>query len=290
MIGIGNKMILRKQTVIEVGSQVWNIWLIDRKSQIIDRSQLVVPSDTLWHPEAMAQLICDLYIKGRLFFLINSQQTITRIKSAVISDVGLSDVGLSDVRRTFGMNYTYGEVDVKGATWVTAIPSEIPNSIVEMCRIRGIHSNRICTIDTLEYRMSCHISDFKLNHYNIEQEKPCWLLIPQASGIRLVHMEDGAPAGCFYLSNDPDFRIHELERIFNHLGKPPKSVYIMNSMRKSPGRAAATDGTDFELNHSSHEDYLWLRHILQERSVHVIDENVCRKIKEDMLENWVRTY
>ncbi|MCL2707862.1 MAG: hypothetical protein FWF03_01970 [Defluviitaleaceae bacterium] len=86
-----------------------------------------------------------------------------------------------------------------------ALPVKISEGLVGMCGAWGIRTDKIKRIVTSEYaaiRCVC------------ESAKPAAVaMIPQEGGTRLIAFEGGKPAGIFFVSSDPEYRLLELDRI-----------------------------------------------------------------------------
>ena len=228
---------MRKWTIVEASHELWHIWYTNRKGLIIGQSRLTVPPKALWNPQEMAKMIEERFPPGKLLFLLSTGASIVR-------------VGEVDLEKTFGAEYVFSEGKLGGISWITALPLEISEALVELCRLKGLRFGRIKTIDTLEYRLA--------NYF--KNENSFWLFVPQELGIRLVTMEKGIPLGCYFFSNAPDFRVKELTRLWHHQNTPPKSAYVAS------------------------DTLTWLREFLEEKSVKVIEGDVM----QDMIEDWIR--
>ena len=228
---------LHTWTCLEVGFSPWYIWQINWKGSVSAADQIVVPPEDLWNPQAMAQHINN--IGGRLLFLLNIAETCVRLAGASFP-----------FDEKDGYNFNCGAI--KDEIWTTAVPGHISDSLVEMCRLKGIRPGRINAIDTLEYRMSLYLSNlFDGTH---------WLLLPQEPGIRLIVLKNGIPCGSYFFSKDPIFRLKELNRLW--ACHPAESaVKILD------------DPT-----------YLWLWKFLQEKGVEVYEQD----LRKDMIGAWIK--
>ena len=142
--------------------------------------------------------------------------------------------------------------------WSTALPKYVSDSLVEMCSIKGVRPSRVQAIDTLEYRMACYFGRLIGSSF--------WLLIPQKPGIRFVDFDGGIPRGCYFFSNDVDFRVKELTRLWRF--KPPQSAVIL----------------------SEDLDYLWIRDFLEEKSIKLIHPQEGQDFKCNMIEEWIKGF
>ena len=194
-------------------------------------------------------------------------------------------------------DYVISHNNIGDVIWTCAVPSEISDSLVEMCRINGIRAGRIHAIDTLEYRMACYLSKKYL--------EPCCLIIPQEPGIRLVTLQNGVVLGCYFFSNDVNFRERELKRIWLSQRAAPR-IAVVGSAAVGSGGGAGSDGAAVpdgtvvssgvvvsgaaavlgDAVVSGDSGYLWLLRFLDERAVTVQDID---STKREMIEDWIKT-
>ena len=226
---------MKKWTCIEVGFAKWQIWHINRKGVSLAR-QIDMPEDALWVPAAMARRLGE--IQGKLLFLLNIAQTSIR---------------LADSPFPFEENYIFSRNTIGGHPWTTALPAEISESLVEMCRLMNLRPGRIKAIDTLEYRMACYFASL--------YKSPCWLIIPQEPGIRLIALDNGLPLACCFFSNDPDYRLKELTRIWLCQASPPQHAILLGG-----------------------PEHFWIRDFLQEKSVQILEPDNEQSFVQAMLE------
>lgn len=111
--------------------------------------------------------------------------------------------------------YIFDKNEIGGTAWETAVPKQAIDEVLEICLEKGIKPNKIIAIDTLEYRLSQHFA-----------ARDAWLFIPQEPGLRLTTLHEGAPRGCHFISNDPNFREKELERIGKFEAAVPKQAIL----------------------------------------------------------------
>jgi hypothetical protein len=201
------------------------------------------PQDLWKNPEAIAQRLPK--ISGKLLFLLNLSQTSVRLSDASFPFDGEA-------------NYNFSRKVIAEEIWTTAAPAHISDSLVEMCRIKKIRPGRIHSIDTLEYRMSQYFG--RLFKDSGSGQCPFWLLLPQEPGVRLIALQGGVPCGSYFFSNDPDFRLKELTRLWMH--KPAGSAFVM----------------------SDDPVYLWLRKFLQEKSVNLLEQD----FRQAMISEWIK--
>jgi len=246
------KRLAKTITCIEIGSQTLYIWQVNQKRGVSPPEQITVPKNTLWNPQSLTQLIKGQIFGRKLLFLLNTSQTIVRLSDETVT--------ASDIEKTFPFvkqpeEYVFSYDIIGEKTWITAVPSETPISLVEMCRLKGVRSGRIQAIDTLEYRMSRYLGNL--------HKSPFWLLLPQEPGIRLITLQNGMPILCYFFSNDSNFRLQEITRIWLCQPTPPQSAYIL----------------------SDNPAYLWLHEFLKEKSVGVLEQD----FKQSMIAEWVRS-
>lgn len=239
-------MLSQKQTCIEIGAETCYIWQIDRKGKISESSKITIPESTLWDPQAMSELI-NVHISASLFILLNTAKTIIRVGGALPIDRKSDE-------------YVFSSDIIGDTVWNCAVPTNIPESLVEMCRIRGIRFGRIHSIDTLEYRMACYLIGLYTD--------PICLIIPQSPGIRLIFMKNNteknsAEFDCYFFSNDIEFRERELTRIWLCQPSAPHIAVVL----------------------SEEHDYLWIREFLRKQTVEVPDGSTIRR---DMIESWIK--
>ena len=234
-------------TCIEVGSETWYIWELSRKGSVSSARKLAMPPEALWDSEAMAERLKG--IAGRkVLILLNTARTSIR---------------LSDAPFSFGENapeYIFSRNTILDKAWTSAVPEEISGSLVEMCRLLSVRPNRILHLDTLEYRMSCYFG-------GLFTEGSFWLILPQKPGIRLIILNDGAALACYFISNDPDFRLQELTRIWMCQQFHPKHAVIL----------------------SDDTDYFWIWDFLEEKSVEMQTPTEGQDFVQAMIESWVKS-
>ena len=239
---------LNTWTCMEVGSVHWHIWQINRKGLVSAIDRVIVPSEDLWNPLSMSRGIKTINLDKKIIMLLNTPQTSVRISSD-------PDTNFTFWRETG--EYIFSRNTIGKKTWVTAVPSKISNSLLEMFRLINVRPGRIHAIDTLEYRMACYFG--KLHKSNF------WLLIPQKPGIRLIILEEGLPCSCHFFSNDPVFRLKELTRIL--LSRTlPKLAFVL----------------------SCDQDYIWIEDFLQENSIELINSSEGLEYKRIMIEEWYK--
>jgi len=137
--------------------------------------------------------------------------------------------------------------------WTSYLPEEDSRALVEKLRLLGVKPNKIQAIDTLEYRMSYYL----LN--NNSDKKSLLLFLPQKPGIRLVAMHDGAVWGCYFFSNDPEFRLNELERIWLHQPQAIECAVVL----------------------SENLQYAWLHEFLEKKHVKLLSGDFRRAMLDD---------
>jgi len=210
-----------------------------------------MPADCLWDPKAMADQFAVSIPQGKILFLLNLSQTVVRFSDSLDPDTTFP---FGD--RSSKYIFSHNIIEEK-KFWMTALPAEISHRLVEMCRLKRIHPNRIQAIDTLEYRMA---------HYFGKQYKaPLWLLLPQVPGIRLITMEGGLPCSCYFFSND--FRFQELARLWMCQSIPPQYAIVL--------------AEDEDMR------YQWLREFLEEKSVELLRHDQGQDFKQAMIEEFV---
>ena len=243
------KRLTKKWTCVEVGIDKWYVWQFNHKNSMPQLSQIVVSANTLWNPQAMSQLIKGQLYAQKLFFLLNTSRTIIKLASSPFN------FQTELFQNEKSGEYIISHDTIEDTTWSCAVPSEISESLVEMCRISGIRQGFIHAIDILEYRMSYYLNKFC--------QAPFWLFLPQEHGIRLLALQGDSDWGCYFFSNDPDFRTLELTRLWLCQPASPRQAVIL----------------------SDEPDYLWIHRFLEERSVELPDMDF---IKQAMIEHWIK--
>lgn len=204
-----------KRACIEISASAWHIWHINRKGKIISSEKFPTPVFKL----KISRLT-------KILLLLNIAQTKIKIGEE------FSHKNLED--------YIFDSNKIGETLFVSALAKDSVNDLLNTCREKGIY--QIHAIDTLEYRMTCYFGGL--------YQEPLWLIIPQKPGIRLIALKDGVPWGCYFFSNDPDFREHELIRIWLDQQDAPQMAVIL----------------------SDDDAYLWMRGFLDERQVSLADE------------------
>ena len=233
---------LFKKTFLEIGSDKWCCWEFDRKGNIVEQTHIKVPEDTLWNPEAMSHLIKKHIPKGKVFFLLNSAQTIVRLGEKRRKEIAKQFPFGEDSDK-----YIFDQNKIGNKWWYTAVPAEIPRSLVEMCQINGISVSRLQLIETLEYRITNYLSDMP--------NSPFWLLLPQKPGIRLIIVENGTPKNCYFFSDNPKFRIKELTRLWKHT--PAKAALVLSDDPGYEWLGEFLKEKDIDIQHRGFEDLKW---------------------------------
>jgi len=241
-----------------VGYGAWFIWKFNRKGKngIPAPERVLMPPECLWNPQAMAERLTVPVPKGKVLFLLSTAQTVVRLTGRADAETDASAAfpfGDQSDKYVFGCN-TLGDTK-----WLTAVPANISDSLVEMCRIKGIRPGRIAVIDTLEYRMAEYFGKLYGSSHS-----PLWLLIPQEPGIRLVVLEKGVPQSSYFFSNAPDFRYNELLRIWLCQSNLPMHVIVL----------------------AEDEKYRWLREFFEEKSVELLKCETTQNFKKNMMEEW----
>ena len=251
---------LNTWTCIEVGSKTWTIWQVNRKGSVSPPKQIVMPTGKLWKLQSMANLLASSLSGRKILFLLNISSTIVKL-SVNASDDFAKEETLIPLTLPFGKQSTDYVISnsIEGERmWTTAVPAEISNSLIKMCRLKGIRPGRIQVIDTIEHRMAYYLGGLYLS--------PLWILLPQEPGIRLVTLQEGVPGGCYFFSNDPDFRIRELARLWMCQSDPPQYAVILDES----------------------SDYLWLEDFLKDKSVELLDPDHGLDFKQAMIGEWVK--
>ena len=195
-----------------------------------------VEVDHAWNPEVLKDFPGKF---SKIVFLLNTAQTIVKLNDEPFPFKDES-------------KYVFSQNKIDTTLWKTAISLEFSNSLIESCGLFGIKPGKIHAIDTLEYRMCDHLSTIYRN------ELIC-LFFMQPPGIKLIFLQDGLPQSCYFFSNDPNFRILELTRIWLSQLNAPKTALLMS-------------------------DCAWLQVFLSDRQVKVIDGF---GLKQDMIKKLI---
>jgi len=241
--------LLNALTCIEIGASVWYIWQIDHKNNVSKAKSLTVPANTLWNPNAMAQLINER-IGKKVIFLLNTSQTIIKL-----SEDSLLAQDLSYEKDGYIINCSIFD---NKKMWTSATPKSLPNYLIEMCRLKKIRTGRIQVIDTLDYRITRYLSKL--------YSSILWILLPQEPGIRLIVLQNGIPLSSYFFSNNPDFRENELTRIWLHESFSPQHAVIL----------------------SDDKAYEWLNYFLKEKFVELSDSHSHMNFRQAMIMEWVK--
>jgi len=163
----------------------------------------------LTNPQLLANSLEDIP-KGKIIFLLN----IAQANVSLLSDANIPPHFNSD-------KYINSQALLPdGRFWLTTIPAQISDTLLEMCRIKKIRLKRIQAIDTLEYRLAnyCYQQSMVSTH----------LFLPLKSGIRLIAFDDKGVCFHYFFSNNPEFREKELSRIYAHHNAPPQNAVILS--------------------------------------------------------------
>ena len=93
--------------------------------------------------------------------------------------------------------------------FMVALPYGIAEEMGENCAtLFGSASNLEC-LDTIEHYM--------FRHFAKQGADSFWVVFPQGDGLRILHLAEGLPKAAWCISNDADFRLDEVSRVFNSL-------------------------------------------------------------------------
>lgn len=182
--------------IIEIGQDYCNIWHIQRKKERLSKlKQIILPEGFLTSPKLLADLLNDIP-KGKIFFLLNIAGT----NVSLLSDI--------NIPKHFNFNkYINSQASLPdGRFWLTTIPAQISDTLLEVCRIKKIRLERIQAIDTLEYRLA--------NYGYHQAMADTHLFLPFKTGIRLIIFDNNGICHHYFFSNNPKFREEELKRIY----------------------------------------------------------------------------
>jgi len=275
--------LLNSWTCIEVGSETWTIWQVNRKGNISVPERITMPTGKLWKLQTMANLLARSLSGRKILFLLNISSTIIKLSDSTNSEEFLSGEASvdpvasvtssaasgkilpEDILTSFAYpigkqsaDYVFSHNIERDSIWMTAVPVEISNSLIKICRLKSIRPGRVKVIDTVEHRMACYLGRLYPS---------LWILLPQEPGIRLIVLREGAPCGCYFFSNHPDFRVLELTRLWMCQLDPPQYAVI--------------------LDESPH--YAWLRDFLEGKSVEFPEPGYKLDFRQAMIGEWIKT-
>jgi len=197
--------------IIEIEDNCCTIWHIhSKKGTESEPSKIVLPEIALTNPQLLADLMPDIP-KGKILFLLNIKQS----NVSLLSDANIPNYFNSN-------KYISSHAALPdGRFWLSSIPANISECLLEMCRIKKIRTERILSIDTLEYRIA--------NYYIQQSAIDIWLFLPIKLGTRLIIFDENGICSYYFFSNNPEFREKELSRICRHRGDFPSNSIILSN-------------------------------------------------------------
>lgn len=280
---------LNTWTCIEVGSEIWTIWQVNRKGNVSAPEQIIMPADNLWNPQTMAKLLASPLSGRKILFLLNISSTIIKLSDNTDSTAS-GEVLTEEILTLFTLppgkqsaDYVFSHNIEGERIWMTAVPAEISNSLIKMCRLKGIRPGRVKIIDTMEHRMACYLGGL--------YQSSLWILLPQEPGIRLIILQEGIPWGCYFFSNDPDFRIWELTRLWLCQLNPPQYAVILGRNSNYAWLKDFLENKSVELLKPDHKMSLkqtWLEDFLEDNSVDLLKPDHELGFKQAMISEWIK--
>jgi len=278
---IRRRPLLNTWTCVEVGSETWTIWQVNRKGSVSLPERVTMPAGKLWKLQTMANLLGNLLSGRKILFLLNISSTILRLSGSTTSEEGfLTEIAPTSPIPPVGAfpeeafpeemlaaaayplgkhpsDYVFSHNIEGDGIWMTAVPVEVSNSLIKICRLKGIRQGRVQVIDTIEYRMACYLGRLYPS---------LWILLPQEPGIRLIILREGIPCGCYFFSNHPDFRVWELSRLWMCQPNPPQHAVILDE----------------------DSSYAWLSDFLAGKSVELLKPEHKLDFKRAMIGEWIK--
>ena len=148
---------------------------------------------------------------------------------------------------------------------MVALPKAIAEPIAEMGIEKWGSAHKLRRLDTVEHVLFRHYANAAKKtagkgrvdtRTDTEPPQSLWVVFPQDLGYRILFMKDGLPHSAHYISNHPEMRDTELDRVWE--AAAPDHVVIL-TRTSGDGEVAGDDG-------------LWLREFVQGRGVAVDNE------------------
>ena len=130
----------------------------------------------------------------------NDKKTSQRIIHEKIAKCFPSTDHFNDKTHTFGYDI------IGGTLFMAAFPKGLSDSLMQMCREWGFGTRAIKRIGTVEHMLT--------RLYCEKYNASLIIIIPQGQGIRLIFISENRPTGVYFISNDPEYRLAELDRVF----------------------------------------------------------------------------
>ncbi|MCL2404116.1 MAG: hypothetical protein FWC92_01085 [Defluviitaleaceae bacterium] len=108
---------------------------------------------------------------------------------------------------------------------MVALPKAIAVPISEMAIEKWNNVHRLARLDTTEHMIFRHFAREATLSKTTENPTPQWVICPQDLGFRILHINDDLPQGTYYISNESELCLAELERVWE--AATPKHVVIM---------------------------------------------------------------
>ena len=140
-----------------------------------------------------------------------------------------------------------------------ALPKAIAEPIAEMGVEKWGSVHKLERLDTVEHVLFRYFARIARNAHdkngagvlNAENPTSQWVVFPQDLGFRIVILKDGLPLSAHYISNHPELREAELDRVWE-AAAPDHAVILTRA--SGDGEVIGDDG-------------LWLREFVQGRGV-----------------------
>jgi len=149
---------------------------------------------------------------------------------------------------------------------MAALPKAIAEPIGEMAE-KWIKPHKLMRLDTIEHMMFRQFAHKAA--LSREPTGPQWLIFRQSQGFRILQLSNGLPQGAYYISDNPEFRAAELERVWK-VAAPENGVILMHTHRHQEDAdtenfAADTYAGSTPGLHDSNgwNKDLWIRELLQ---------------------------
>ena len=119
---------------------------------------------------------------------------------------------------------------------MVALPKDIVDSITHASLEKWGSVHRLERLDTIEHMLFRHYT----NQANNASDENVWIVFPQDAGYRVLYIANGLPQSAHYISNNPDMREVELDRVWQ--ATTPQSVVILTPPHGKPENPDADRG------------------------------------------------
>jgi len=129
---------------------------------------------------------------------------------------------------------------------MAALPKAIAEPIGELAVTKWGSVHKLARLDTVEHMLFRHFAfDCESKGKRLrkaENPVPQWVVFPQSKGFRILYINNGLPQGAHYISNHPELRDAELERVWETAA--PGQVVIVTRTTAAEMPAGSDEASD----------------------------------------------